>query len=487
MREALTSTDYFADVLSGDSWGAWRLILIAIMGEALADAERVTFRELTGRDREPGEMVDEFWGICGRRAGKTQAMAVLACYIGGCCDHRRVLAPGQRGKLPLMAATREQAGEAFNYILGAFQTAPNLRGLLDGDPTADTIRLTTRIDIEVRPASFRKARGFTAVAVLADECAFWYSENSANPDAEIINAVRPALATTGGPLVAISSPYARRGIIFEAFKNHHGPQGDPRILVVKAASKLLNAKLSQALVDRAYERDPAAASAEYGAEFRTDVETFVAREVVEAAVVTGRRELPPITGERYVGFVDPSGGSVDSMTLAIAHRTKDGVAVLDVVRERKPPFSPEAVVADFCEVLKAYNLAHVTGDRYAGEFAREPFRKLGIQYVLSEPTASDIFRDSLASLNSGKVELLDHARVVAQLCSLERKTTRNGKDVIGHPPGGHDDVAVSVCGAMLLAIVKRPPMVISKQALENLARMPPYPGSSGWYKRYGYR
>jgi hypothetical protein len=40
--------------------------------------------------------------------------------------------------------------------------------------------------------------------------------------------------------------------------------------------------------------------------------------VVEAAVVQGRFELPPTPGGVYVAFVDPSGGSSDSMTLAIA-------------------------------------------------------------------------------------------------------------------------------------------------------------------------
>ena len=34
-----------------------------------------------------------------------------------------------------------------------------------------------------------------------------------NPDVEILNAARPALATMQGPLIVISSPYARRGAL----------------------------------------------------------------------------------------------------------------------------------------------------------------------------------------------------------------------------------------------------------------------------------
>jgi hypothetical protein len=62
----------------------------------------------------------------------------------------------------------------------------------------------------------------------------------------------------------------------------------------------------------ATEADPASAAAEYGGEFRTDVETFVSR----AAVVPGRYELPPVADNAYLAFVDRSGGSADSMTLA---------------------------------------------------------------------------------------------------------------------------------------------------------------------------
>jgi hypothetical protein len=55
------------------------------------------------------------------------------------------------------------------------------------------------------------------------------------------------------------------------------------------------------------------------------------------------------------------------MTLAIAHKLdsedRTGKVVLDVVREVKPPFSPEAVVREFAAVLQAYRIHEVTGDR----------------------------------------------------------------------------------------------------------------------------
>ena len=146
-------------------------------------------------------------------------------------------------------------------------------------------------------------------------------------------------------------------------------------------------------------------------------------------------------------FVDPSGGSADSMTLAIAHRD-DNVVILDAVRERRPPFSPDDVVNEFAALLKLYRINKVTGDRYADEWPRERFDAHGIMYEPSAKPKSDLYRDLLPSINSRKIDLLDDARLVTQLVGLERRTARGGRDSIDHAPGGHDDLCNAVAGVV---------------------------------------
>jgi hypothetical protein len=136
------------------------------------------------------------------------------------------------------------------------------------------------------------------------------------------------------------------------------------------------------------------------------------------------------------------------MTLAVAHREGDR-AVLDALREVRPPFSPESVVAEFAPLLKTYRVTKIRGDRYAGEWACEPFKKFGINYEPSAKPKSDIYRDALPLINSGRVSLLDNQRLVAQLAGLERRTARSGRDSIDHAPGGHDDIANAACGALV--------------------------------------
>jgi hypothetical protein len=199
------------------------------------------------------------------------------------------------------------------------------------------------------------------------------------------------------------------------------------------------------------ERDPARATAEFLGEFRSDIETFVPLHVVEAAVGS-YVELPPAASRRYYGFVDPSGGSGgDSFTVAISHRDDDCV-VVDAIRERRPPFAPSDVIAEFSALLKSYRVTMVTGDRFAGGFPPEAFHDHGINYEPAAKTKSDLYCDLLPLLNSGRVVLPRNDRLVQQLVLLERRTARGtGHDSIDHPPGARDDIANVVAGAALLA------------------------------------
>ena len=117
-----------------------------------------------------------------------------------------------------------------------------------------------------------------------------------------------------------------RGLLWEMYRRHFGQDGD--VLVWQAPTVAMNPGVPAHVIANAYAEDEAAAAAEYGAEFRRDIEAYVSREVLDAVVVPGWHELPGVGDTAYAAFVDPSGGSQDSMTLAIAHQGPEGVAVL---------------------------------------------------------------------------------------------------------------------------------------------------------------
>jgi hypothetical protein len=159
-----------------------------------------------------------------------------------------------------------------------------LPGAVVARRTADEIELRNRISIQIQTASFRTPRGFTILGVVADEIAFWHSDDSAaNPDTEILRAVRPSLASVQGSLLmAISSPYAQPGELFRNYERHYGKDSD--VLIWKAATRVMNSTIPQQLVDQALDDDPAAADAEWGANFRSNLESLFAKSALDAVV-----------------------------------------------------------------------------------------------------------------------------------------------------------------------------------------------------------
>jgi hypothetical protein len=452
--EAVKHPTLFASWFTGNSWRAWLTFLKALFGLDLDEDDTITYAQHTKRTAAPQGPFREAWLVVGRRGGKSLIASLVAVFLAAFKDYSAYLKPGEVGTIAVIAADRRQARTILRYVDG-FLRLPVLNTKIR-NATQESIELDNRVVIEVHTASFRSVRGYTLLAVIADEIAFWRSEESANPDTEIIASVRPGLATIPNSLLlCISSPYARRGALWQAYTRHFG-KDSPAVLVWQASTRAMNPVIDETVIQQALDEDESSARAEYFAEFRRDLEPYVSREVVEGAIVLGRHELGAIPGVRYIGFVDPSGGSKDSFTLGLAHEefvsgTTKKKIVLDLIREVKPPFSPDAVVSDFAKTLREYRITTVRGDRYAGEWPRERFQVHGIFYQPCDLAKSDLYQDLLPLLNSGRIELLDIPRLKAQLSGLERRTSRAGRDSIDHAPGSHDDVINAAAGALVYA------------------------------------
>lgn len=442
IRLAMTDAKLFGPELGGESFAAWRALLCGFYGLPLSEEEAAIWREITQREEVPTEAHDELWLAVGRRGGKSRAAALVATFIAAFMDHRANLAPGEVATVMVIAGDQRQARTLMRYVRGFFEN-PMLRKMVVRE-TEMGLELSNRSAIEIGTASFRGVRGYTLAAAVCDEIAFWMSDG-ASPDEEIIGALRPALATLGGKLLAISSPYAKRGALWNAYRRHFGQQS--RILVAQAASRTMNPKLPQRVVDDAVDLDPARAAAEYLAQFRSDLEAFLGIEAITEAQRPDPLELPPLEGGKHVAFADPSGGGADAFTLAIAHKEGER-AIVDLVRGRRG--NPAAIVADYAQVLRSYGVSRVTGDRYAGAWVATEFQRHGITYEVSEKDRSAIYTDFLSAMNAGRVELPPCQVTARELAGLERRTTRSGKDIIDHALGGHDDHANAAAGAVAL-------------------------------------
>jgi hypothetical protein len=456
--EAMDSQIFFGEHFKGNSWKFWRMFLKALFALSMDDDELALYQHHTGRANPPSEPFKEAELVIGRRGGKSRILALIATYLATFFDYAPHLAAGEVATIAIIAADRKQARSIFRYVKGFLGAAPALAALVE-DENAEIITLKNRVVIEIATASFRVTRGYTFAAVLADETAYFRDETGANPDTEIFRALRPGLSTIPGAiLLNASSPYRRAGLLWTTYQRHYG-KDDARVLVVKASTSEANPKIDPAIIAEAYAEDPESAASEYGAEFRSDIADFVSRAVVEACIDPSIHERPCVVAAGgYSAFIDAAGGSgTDSMTIAIAHK-EDGIPVLDAVRERKPPFSPDDVVTEFTALMKSYKIIKAESDKWGGDWVGEAFRKQGITVVPSALPKSDMYRELLPMLNAHRCSLLDNSRLVQQLCGLERRTARSGKDSIDHAPNGHDDVANAAAGALLMVSQAKPVM-----------------------------
>jgi len=209
---AMTDSKLFGRWFAGATWAAWRAFLAALFALPVTEAQAALYRTHTGRTALPtGTLIREAWLVVGSRGAKSIIASLILVYLACFRASRRLLAPGERGVVMLLAADRRQARVIMRYVLGLLDGVPMLAGLV-AHRTAESVELTNGITIEIHTSNFRAVRGYTVVAAIADEIAFWRSEESANPDTEILNALRPAMATVPTALLlCISSAYARRG------------------------------------------------------------------------------------------------------------------------------------------------------------------------------------------------------------------------------------------------------------------------------------
>jgi hypothetical protein len=431
------------------TWSQWFGFLRVLFGEELNAADLALFQQCTGRSDTPTNGFTTAWLCCGRRSGKSRMLAMIAAFLATYRDWKPYMSPGEVPTVMAIAADRKQARTIFRYTRELLKALPVVS--IERE-TQEILELSNGVSVEIMTADFRSVRGYSTVALLLDEVAFWNTSESSNPAAEILRALTPSMATVpGAMMLCASSPYNKSGVLYDAFREHYGKDGDAT-LFWKAPTRVMNPAVSEAFIKAEYEKDPESASAEFGAEFRADISNFVSAELIDSAIMRGVTVIEPQRGRAYVGFVDVSGGARDAHALSVSMRDDaTGIAVSCSACELQTS-DTEAVVREFSAILKSYGLDEVWGDGYGKFWVADAFARYGIKFKQVPYDRSMIYLNALPALNSGQVKLLDIQKLRSQLLALERRTIRgSGRDKIDHPNAGHDDLANAVCGALVMA------------------------------------
>jgi len=449
-KSALTIIDAIRDEnIIGDTLSlAQEAALMAVYGLPLKGEHLALAEQMGNGAWRPGEETREAAFICGRRSGKSDKLAAnVAIYEAFFRDHN--LSPGETGVVLLLAQNMRQAKVVKGYIEGKINKSPVLRRHVLAS-RAQELELDNRITIAIHPASFRSVRGLSVVCCICDEIAFWWTEdNYANPDVEVVRAVRPAMATFGhGKLLMVSSPYTMTGVLWDTWQRR---DKDDSTLVWHAPTSLMNPTVPASFLEKEQRRDPENYRREYEAEFTEAVSSFLPAEMIEQCIVEGRAELPPAPGtHNYVAAVDAAFKG-DAFTICIAHNDHDrNMAVLDYLGgwqgSKQVPLKLGEIMPQIEAICGRYQISLVTGDQFGAEPLKDAFERHHLQYeehTFTNQSKSDIYATLRTRILDGTIELLDHPTSIGELCGLEVESLPGGGMRVGHArhTRAHDDYA----------------------------------------------
>jgi hypothetical protein len=378
-----------------------------------------------------------------------------------------VMSPGEQAVVILIGSDKKQARILRRYCAGLLR-APLLAAEVVRD-TGEAIEFRNESVLEVVTNDASLVRGRSAIAVIGTETSHWQTDDaSASSDEEVVGAAEPALAMTpGGVMVMSSTAHRKKGYMARRYKELHGNDGSADICWL-AASRTMNPQLPESVVEKALADDPVRARSEFLSIFREDVADFVPMDALEAVTDFGVRERAPEPRTWYQCFCDAAGGTGrDSFSFAIGHRDRDGVAVLDVLRERKPRFVPAEVVKEFADLAKMYRVSEVTGDRYSSAWHSDEWSRRGFRYVESAMTKSELYLACLPLILSDRVRLLDSPGLRSQFASLERRVHSNGRESVDDDgaASSHDDLSNATAGCLVGLASGKAPMMINPEIL----------------------
>src|SRR5262245_24569861 len=142
---------------------------------------------------------DQVLLLCSRQAGKSQTAAALALKTA-------LLRP--RSPVLLLSPTLRQSGELFRKVLDHFNALGRPVGVVS--ESALRIEFANGSRVVSLPGDEKNIRGYSGVALLV-------IDEAARVADSLYCAVRPMLAVSRGRLVALSTPFGKRGWFHDAF------------------------------------------------------------------------------------------------------------------------------------------------------------------------------------------------------------------------------------------------------------------------------
>lgn len=451
---------------------AWRALIKAFYGDALDEPELACFRLISG-GRDPNPDGDtELLVVAGRRGGKSETTARIAIFEAVYGKHRKALARGQYGLIPIISPLKEQSMEIMRYCKGLLDL-PQVKPFVESEPTMTEIRFKTRVIIRVMAADALNVSGPTIVCAIRDEAAKFGGDDTAMSDREIENSLRPALAPVKGAprrrLISITSAYTRDGIAFEADRDWYGKIDAP-LLVVRGNTETFNPNIDKDWLANERKRvGEKVYCREYEAEWQDATLDGYFNDVLDNAIDRGREFSHPRDGVDYWVAIDPAWKG-DRWALAVCHRERDAMGplktIVDLVKVWSPSrgkvLSTEDTLAKVAAICRQHGTEVVYSDQAAGPALTEMAKRVGLHLIEVPWTGghgatskSSKFRRVHSAMADGLIRLTDDQDTIREFSNVSSTLLKTGAERI-EARVGHDDRVSAVVMAIVQAMEKDP-------------------------------
>jgi hypothetical protein len=403
--------------------------------------------------RMPAELVI----LSGIRTGKSLLAAALAVRAALTCDLSK-LRPGEVARVSVLSLTVDLGRVVFGHIYGTVSSSKLLSPLKMAEQ-ADSVMLRhpSGRDVEIKVVAGARA-GASLVARWSAGCIFDEAPRMQGEEDGIVNyddARRAVLGRLlpGAQLVAIGSPWAPRGPIYEAVKEHAG-KPTAQLVVVRAPAPAMNPVWwTPERVERLRLQDETAYRTDVLGEFSDPETALISTAELDRATRKGDLVLGRVPGLDYVAAMDP-GTRGNAWTLVVVTRMRrEGRALSVCVLARQwqgsksDPLDPDKVLGEVALELKAYGLRDVWTDQLAADFVRS----IGLRHdlgvcpeVTTARSKNEMFESMRMRLADSGLEIPDDPTVRADLLSIRKRVATSGGFTIELPrtaDGRHADYA----------------------------------------------
>lgn len=413
------------------------------------------------------------------------------------------ISEGDEIRIPIVSVDKDKARAVFSHMIGQILAKPFLRGLLIGEPTAESfwLRHPSGRAIEVCTTPLAKS-GATLVArwlpaVIFDEAPLMASVSDAKKNLDEALGAIAGRVLPGGQVLMIGSPWAPFGPVYDLVLEHFG-KPSRQCIVVRAPGPAMNPVYwTPKRCERLKATNPVRYRTNVLAEFADMEDGIFASVEIENATRAGPVTRPPVKGHYYVAAMDPAFRG-NAWTLVIVECTgvggPGGVSPLysialarQWVGSKTDPLKANAIMGEIAGICAEYEIDTVVSDQHNVDTIAEFADLHGISITevrIDGQNRLEMVEKVNSILSDGRLELPPDRQMAADMKSARKRVTQNGVTLV--LPRSGDGRHADYVPALGLAFVVPPDVPDADEAPEkdelekHLDRMISQTGKNHW-------